>query len=150
MVQLAATGDLHIRVGDPGPVSAQLWAATRGVDALVIAGDITENGRIVEAELAAEILSRIDVPILAVLGNHDLRSFRRLAFRQVMTEAGVVLLDGTSEVLVGDDGTRVGMADRAVAMVVPPSKRPRLLPSEHRSRRSRQRWKRAVLARKWY
>jgi Icc-related predicted phosphoesterase len=109
MVRLAVTGDLHIRVGDLGQIAPGLGSATSGVDALLIAGDITEHGRIAEANLACGVLDDIDVPIIAVLGNHDLRSLRRLAFRQVLAAAGVTVLDGASLILVGDDGFRVGI-----------------------------------------
>jgi Icc-related predicted phosphoesterase len=109
MVRLVATGDLHIRTGDPGPVAPYLRQAARDVDALLIAGDITEHGRILEAERARDLLAGIRVPILAVMGNHDLRSIRRLAFRQVLMEAGVTVLDGASTVLHSDSGVRVGL-----------------------------------------
>lgn len=110
MVRLAVTGDLHIRMGDPGAVAPGLAAASHGVDALLIAGDITEHGRVGEAELASLLLRMIDVPIVAVMGNHDLRSLRRFAFRQALATAGVTVLDGASLVLTASDGLRIGFA----------------------------------------
>jgi Icc-related predicted phosphoesterase len=110
MVRVVATGDLHIRADDPGFVAPRLRAAARDADALLIAGDITEHGRVVEAERARDLLAGIRVPILAVMGNHDLRSLRRVAFRQVLMEAGVSVLDGASAVLHTDAGVRVGFA----------------------------------------
>ncbi|MDQ3653698.1 MAG: metallophosphoesterase, partial [Chloroflexota bacterium] len=110
MVRVVATGDLHIRAGDPGLVAPRLLDATADADVLLIAGDITENGRIVEAHLARDLLAEITVPILAVMGNHDLRSVRRLAFRKVLLTAGITLLDGASSVLIGPHGVRIGFA----------------------------------------
>ena len=107
-VRLVATGDLHIRAGDQGLVAPGLREQTRDADALLIAGDITEHGRITEAERACALLSEIEIPILAVLGNHDLRSIRRLAFQQVLTRTGMMLLDGASAILTAERGLRVG------------------------------------------
>jgi Icc-related predicted phosphoesterase len=108
MARIVATGDLHIRTGDPGPVAPRLRAAARGADVLLIAGDITDHGRIAEAERARELLIGIEVPILAVLGNHDLRSIRRLAFRQILERPGVTVLDGSSAVITTECGLRIG------------------------------------------
>lgn len=108
MVRLAVTGDLHIRVGDLGPAAPSLRDAAREADALIIAGDLTEHGRISEAELARGLLTEVEIPIVAVLGNHDLRTLRRVAFRQVLASAGVIVLDGASFVLTGDFGLRIG------------------------------------------
>lgn len=110
MVRLAAIGDLHIRAS----VSRSLWtdlaSLPSGVDALVVAGDITDGGRIAEAEQAAELFRVAGVPVVAVLGNHDLRCLRRTAFRRILERSGVVLLDGERFVLTTPIGTRIGFA----------------------------------------
>lgn len=108
MVRIVATGDLHIRADDPGVAAPRLRHDSLGADIVLIAGDITENGRIVEARRASALLAGIDVPVLAVMGNHDLRSVRRYAFRTTLVEAGVTLLDGESMVLTMETGLRVG------------------------------------------
>ncbi len=78
--------------------------------ALVVAGDITDGGRLVEAELAADLLGQVPVPVVAVLGNHDLRGLRRSAFRRILEAAGVTVLDGNTTVVRTDDGIRIGFA----------------------------------------
>lgn len=115
VVRLAAIGDLHIR----STVARSLWddvvSLRDRVDALVVAGDITDGGRLIEAECAAELFRVVPVPIVAVLGNHDLRCLRRTAFRRVLEGAGVMLLDGDGVVLTTRYGTRIGFAGVAGA-----------------------------------
>lgn len=110
LARLAAIGDLHVK----GTLTANLDSVLRSlpdkVDALVIAGDITDGGRLIEVEAAAEILRQVEVPIVAVLGNHDRRSLRPAAFRRALQQAGVQLLDGDSHVIINQQGVRIGFA----------------------------------------
>jgi Icc-related predicted phosphoesterase len=108
VVQIVATGDLHIRTGVPGTAALRLRVDSINADVLLIAGDITENGRIMEARHASALLAGIKAPILAVMGNHDLRSVRRYAFRTALVEAGITLLDGEGVVYTGANGVQVG------------------------------------------
>lgn len=110
MVRLAAIGDLHIRTGISEALRHDLVSLRDRVDALVVAGDITDGGRLVEAEQAADLFRDVPVPVVAVLGNHDLRCLRRAAFRRVLESAGVMLLDGDAVVLPTRSGIRVGFA----------------------------------------
>ena len=108
--RLAAIGDLHVK----GTLTENLVTVLRSlpdrVDALVIAGDITDGGRLIEVEAAAEILGTVDVPVIAVLGNHDRRCLRPAAFRRALLQARVHLLDGNSLVLRNQQGIRIGFA----------------------------------------
>lgn len=89
----------------PGLVSIHEHA-----DLLLIAGDLTENGRLIEAESVGEILSCCRLPMVAVLGNHDLRALRRTAFRRVLERSGIDVLEGRSTTITLPDGARVGIA----------------------------------------
>lgn len=109
-VRIAAVGDLHIRTHIPEELQEDLVGLNDRVDLIVVAGDITENGRIPEVELAAEMFSAIRVPMVAVLGNHDRRGLRRAVMRRVLGAAGLQLLDGDASVLQLTDGRRVGVA----------------------------------------
>ncbi len=108
MVRIAAVGDLHIRAGVPLGMADELLALGDQADVLVLAGDITDGGRIPEVEAAADLLRPVGLPIVAVLGNHDRRCLRRTAFRRILESAGVTLLDGEATVL--DIGVRLGFA----------------------------------------
>jgi Icc-related predicted phosphoesterase len=107
-VRIASISDLHIW----GPISnlliAEFDTLRERADVLVIAGDITNNGLLVQAERAATLLARARIPIIAVLGNHDRRLPRRRRYTTVLEESGVIFLNGTTFVMETD--LRVGFA----------------------------------------
>src|SRR3712207_486855 len=55
-VRIAAIGDLHVRGAEDLKTFPRLWDLPEVADVLVVAGDLTENGRMLEAEAAAELL----------------------------------------------------------------------------------------------
>ena len=93
-VRIAAIGDLHIRTTIEPAYVRQLIGIEERADLLIVPGDITNGGRIQEVELAAELFSRIPIPIVGVMGNHDRRTLRRRAFLSILEQAGVRMLDG--------------------------------------------------------
>ncbi len=93
-VRVAAIGDLHIRTTVPSDFVRQLIGIEERADFLIVPGDITNGGRIQEAELAAELFQRIHIPIVGVMGNHDRRTMRRRYFLSILEQAGVRMLDG--------------------------------------------------------
>ncbi len=109
-VRIAAIGDIHLRNGIPDRLASDLAAVQGVADVLVLAGDMTDGGRLVEVELAARMLAGLSMPKIAVLGNHDRRCLRRAALRSAYTAAGIVLLDGDAITLPLPDGRRVGFA----------------------------------------
>jgi len=111
--RIAATGDLHVRGSEDLDGVPGLSAIAENADLLVVAGDLTENGRLLEAEAAGELLSAARLPVVAVLGNHDLRSLRRAAFRRVLERRGIEVLDGCATVVRLPNGSRVGIAGTA-------------------------------------
>jgi Icc-related predicted phosphoesterase len=109
LIRIAAIGDLHIRTTVPDGMVRHVADLDRRADLLVIAGDITNHGTLLQAELAAELFRRLHLPIVAVLGNHDRRTLRRTAFCKALASGGVTVLDGTSCVF-DLNGQRVGIA----------------------------------------
>lgn len=109
-VRLAAIGDLHLRDGVPAALRWSLLAAREQADLLVIAGDITQGGRLTEADIAARLLADLGLPTVAVLGNHDRRGLRRRAFRDLLEASGVFLLEGDALTLETASGVKVGIA----------------------------------------
>ena len=108
--RIAAIGDLHLRAHVPEILADELATLDGEIDLLVVAGDITDGGRLPEIELATRLFSRLTVPTVAVFGNHDRRGLRRTAMRKLLKEAGVVLLDGTTWEHTFADGRRIGIA----------------------------------------
>jgi Icc-related predicted phosphoesterase len=94
-INLAAIGDLHITKKSAGmwqPVFAQ---ANQRADVLLLAGDLTDYGLPEEAHILVNELARtVKIPVVAVLGNHDFESGRQAEVKAILSEAGVVVLDG--------------------------------------------------------
>jgi Icc-related predicted phosphoesterase len=109
-LRVAAIGDLHVRNEMPTAIVEGLAEIGDAVDVLIIAGDITENGRLPEVALASEFFAKIDTVKIAVLGNHDRRCIKRAAFRRYLDEAGIILLDGDANVFRLADGRVIGVA----------------------------------------
>ena len=112
-VRVAAIGDLHLRGQEEPTTVPGLAGLADNADLLLVAGDLTENGRLPEAEAAGELLAAARIPVVAVLGNHDLRSLRRVAFRRALERYGVEVLDGCATVVRLPNGLRVGIAGTA-------------------------------------
>jgi Icc-related predicted phosphoesterase len=108
MFRIAAIGDLHLRGTVPSRLVREIQTVHQRADVLVVTGDITNGGRIVQVELAAELFRLAQLPIIAVLGNHDRRSLRMRAFKDTLALSGVTVLDGAAIVL--DGGLRIGFA----------------------------------------
>lgn len=101
IVRIAAIGDLHhgkgAVQGSLQPLFAQI---TNTADILLLTGDLTDYGHPDEARaLAREITAGVKIPCVAVLGNHDVESGQQGEITKILTDAGVVVLDGdTTEV----------------------------------------------------
>lgn len=107
-MRLALTADVHADEVVREPLVAAFSDAP-DVDLVLMAGDLTTLGRAEQARVLAEACSRLEVPVVAVLGNHDFHSGEEEEVRRFMTDVGVRLLDGESaSILVGS--TTVGVA----------------------------------------
>jgi Icc-related predicted phosphoesterase len=97
VVRVAAVGDLHFGRNSPGSLQRLFSAIASTSDVLVICGDLTDYGLLDEAKaLAREITQSLKIPVIAVLGNHDIESGEAVAVRDHLREAGVLILDGDS------------------------------------------------------
>jgi Icc-related predicted phosphoesterase len=95
VIRLAAVGDLHCRKAASGRLVPIFARAADEADVLVLCGDLTDYGTEEEAKLLAKELSGAGkIPIVGVLGNHDFESHRESAVREILSDAGVILLDG--------------------------------------------------------
>jgi Icc-related predicted phosphoesterase len=94
-MRIAATADLHFVPASHTAVLEQLGRARDEADVLVLAGDLTNYGQPAEMDPLLNALVRLRLPIIAVLGNHDYESGKEQELMQMMTAAGVKVLDGT-------------------------------------------------------
>lgn len=93
-IRLAAAADLHVTRTAAGSLQPWLTAVGTSADVLLLAGDLTGDGLPDEAVVLARELAGVRVPVLAVLGNHDFHADRQEDIRRILTDAGVVVLDG--------------------------------------------------------
>src|SRR5436190_21815719 len=93
-VRLAAIADLHCTKTSQGAFQPLFASITESADVLLLAGDLTDYGLPDEARVLAKELAGLRVPIAAVLGNHDIESGKGDEVRQILVDAGVVVLDG--------------------------------------------------------
>ena len=109
MIRVAAVGDVHVGLDSAGRLAPRLAGLADHADVFLLAGDLTHRGRPEEAKVLAEELRGVEVPTVAVLGNHDYHSDEQDAVTEVLADAGVRVLEGDAVVLeVG--GRRVGIA----------------------------------------
>jgi Icc-related predicted phosphoesterase len=86
------------------------FMALRGrADLVLLAGDLTTCGDPKEARVLAGACTDLDLPVIAVLGNHDWHLDRADEITAVLSDAGIVVLDRASEI-VETVGLRVGVA----------------------------------------
>ena len=101
--RLAAIADIHVREGDKGKWTDFFKEVSAKSDVLVIAGDLTDTGDEMEAQVLADELKACTVPVVAVLGNHDFEKGRHKLIRQILLKQGVHILDGEA-VVIGEVG----------------------------------------------
>src|SRR5438105_7819142 len=94
VVRIAAIGDLHCTKTSQGAFQPLLARIAEAAELLLIAGDLTDYGLPDEARVLARELTTLRVPVVAVLGNHDLESGKGDEVRQILVDAGAVVLDG--------------------------------------------------------
>ena len=108
-IRIAAAGDVHIREANREQLTGA-FAALRGeVDLVLLAGDLTTHGEPEQGAWLAEACAGLDVPIFAVLGNHDWHADRTDELVEALDGGGITVLERESQVIdVG--GTEVGIA----------------------------------------
>jgi Icc-related predicted phosphoesterase len=98
-IRIAAAGDVHIREANCEQVSKAFAGLEGNCDAILVAGDLTTHGEPEQAELFARAVKPLHVPVVAVLGNHDLHVDRGDEFRAVLAGEGIVVLERETTVL---------------------------------------------------
>jgi len=94
-LRIAAVGDLHYVKGGQAALQPWLSRVSEHADVLVLCGDLTDYGRLEEAqELARELSTSVRMPMIAVLGNHDFEGGHEVAITEILRQAGITVLDG--------------------------------------------------------
>ena len=98
---VAAIGDLHVSETSEGRYRALFEEMSDAADVIVLCGDLTNFGKVSEAELLAEDARAATVPVLAVLGNHDYECGCPDEVERILGEAGVRMLGEQATVIDG-------------------------------------------------
>lgn len=94
VVRIAAVGDFHSAESSVGAFRAQFASVNDEADVLLLAGDLTNWGTPAEMRVAVAELAEVDIPIVAVLGNHDHEAAETEAACEILRERGIHVLDG--------------------------------------------------------
>jgi Icc-related predicted phosphoesterase len=94
VVRVAAVGDLHCTRSSAGAFHTLFSQVSAAADVLLLAGDLTDTGLPDEARILAREIAALHVPAVAVFGNHDYESGHQDEVRNILTDAGVTVLDG--------------------------------------------------------
>ena len=95
-MRIAATADLHFTPARFSALHDQLNRVRDEADVFVLAGDLTNFGRPDEMEPLLNVLVRLRLPVIAVLGNHDYESERQVDLMRMLSQEGIKVLDGSA------------------------------------------------------
>ena len=98
---LAAIGDLHVSETCQSRYRDLFLEISDQADVLALCGDLTNFGKISEAEILAEDLKHCSIPMVGVLGNHDYECGAEDEVARIFTEAGVRMLGEQATVIEG-------------------------------------------------
>jgi Icc-related predicted phosphoesterase len=94
-IRIAAIADIHVKKTSQGAFQDLFKKISESADILLMAGDLTDYGHVEEAQvLAKEMTGSLRIPVLAVLGNHDVEANAQEEIVKILTDAGIVFLDG--------------------------------------------------------
>jgi Icc-related predicted phosphoesterase len=96
-VRVAAVGDIHCTRTSAGVLQPLFGQMVDSADVIALCGDLVDYGLAEEAQVLVKELSaalKANVPVLAVLGNHDHESGQPEVVKQALCDAGVTVLDG--------------------------------------------------------
>ena len=93
MIRIAAAGDVHASDASADRLESAFADLAGKADVVLLAGDLTTRGEPEEAEVLAAACRRLEVPVFAVLGNHDHHAQRAGELKDVLATAGVRVLD---------------------------------------------------------
>jgi uncharacterized protein len=107
--RIAAAADIHgSEVHRPRLEKAFGWLDGRA-DLVLLAGDLTTHGEPGQAAVVADACRLLDVPVVAVLGNHDFHAGKERDVAAVLGDAGVTVLQ-RGWTMLELDGTEIGIA----------------------------------------
>lgn len=108
-LRIAAVGDFHCGGAHEDPDLAKLFAEVgHDADVLLLMGDMTTHGDPEQLRHFVDLVRDVEIPMLAVLGNHDMESNTPAGVCDILGAAGIRVLDGDAVEIegVGFAGTK--------------------------------------------
>lgn len=107
-VRIAVSGDLHFDGDSTGELQGFFSRVAQDADILALVGDLTTHGTPDQARSFVQEMKGFDLPIVTVLGNHDVESEATDETIQVFQDRGIHVLDGENVVIdgIGFAGTK--------------------------------------------
>lgn len=96
-IRVAAAGDVHCHEDERERIVRAFAELDPSADVVLLAGDLTTCGDPDEARVLADACRGLDVPVYAVLGNHDWHLNRAPDVVAVLTDAGIRVLERSSD-----------------------------------------------------
>ena len=93
MIRIAAAGDVHASEATRDRVESAFARVEEEADVVLLAGDLTTHGEPEEGMVLAEACRALDVPVYAVLGNHDWHANRHHALVEALANGGIRVLE---------------------------------------------------------
>jgi Icc-related predicted phosphoesterase len=109
VIKVAAAGDVHAGGAGDERFHAVFADAAREADLILLAGDLTLHGDPQEVGALTEAVRAVEVPVVAVLGNHDWHGNRCDELVEILDRSGIRVLDKESTI-VDVEGASVGVA----------------------------------------
>jgi Icc-related predicted phosphoesterase len=94
-LRIAAAGDVHCSEQRREETRRALAALNGVADLVLLAGDLTTHGEPEQGQVLADACAALDVPVYAVLGNHDWHANRRDELVGILERGGIRILERT-------------------------------------------------------
>ncbi|QAY76912.1 metallophosphoesterase [Sphingosinicella sp. BN140058] len=92
-ITVAAIGDLHVTDTNHNRYRDLFAEMSEKADVVALAGDLTNFGKVSEAEILAEDMRACTIPMVGVLGNHDYEAGQADEVVKILQQAGLTILD---------------------------------------------------------
>ena len=91
-VRIAAAGDIHASEAHAERLEQAFHGIQTAADLILLAGDLTTLGRPEEARVLASVTKGLEIPVYAVLGNHDYHCNRVDEVTEELRRGGISVL----------------------------------------------------------
>ena len=119
-IRIAAAGDVHCSEARRRQTEKAFARVAGQADLVLLAGDLTTHGEPGQARVLADACRDLEIPVVAVLGNHDWHVNKRDEVVEILQDAGITVLErswtvcdirGTDVGIVGTKGFIGGFPD---------------------------------------